>query len=99
MSPIIRAGQVARFKLVSSEVDAAQPMVVNYSLGGTAAAGVDYAATATGQITIPAGARQVAMPLQTMTAASGRKTLVLTIMPGNGYTPGRANAVVRILSH
>jgi hypothetical protein len=87
---------MARFKLVASEAPN-QPMVVNYSVSGTATAGVDYAAT-TGKITIPAGARSIAMPLQTK-SSSGRKTVVLTVMPGNGYTPGRANAVVRILGH
>jgi hypothetical protein len=96
LTPIVRAGSVARFKLVASAA-ADQPMTVNYSVSGTATAGVDYAA-ATGQVTIPAGARSIAMPVQT-NSGSGRKTMVLTVMPGNGYTPGRVNAVVRILGH
>ena len=96
LTPLVRAGSMARFKLIASGAST-QPMVVNYSVTGTATAGVDYAA-ATGQITMPAGARSVSMPLQT-TTTSGRKTLVLTVTPGNGYSPGRLNAVVRILGH
>lgn len=99
LSPIIRAGAVAQFKLVNTQVNPSQPTVVKYAIGGNATAGVDYVApNSVGQITIPAGARGVSMPLQTMTSTNGtRKTVVLTVLPGNGYTPGRATAVVRVI--
>jgi len=97
MTPLIRAGAMAKFKLVASQIDPNQPTVVNYSLTGSATAGVDYTASS-GQVTIPAGARSVGMPLQTM-ATGAHKTLVLTVKPGNGYAPGRANAIIRILGH
>ena len=102
MTPIIKAGQTAKFKLIMSQPDPANPMVVNYSLGGTATGGVDYLTTGlTGQITIPARARGALVSLSTkaVPGATGHKTAVLTVMPGTGYNAGRGNAVIRILGH
>lgn len=99
MTPIIREGNVAVFKLVTTQVNST-PTVVNYSMGGTATPGVDFAMTnVIGQITIPAGTRGTTMPIQTMnSSASGRKKLTLSILPGNGYTTARrSSATVKIL--
>jgi hypothetical protein len=83
--------------LVNSEADT-QPTVVNYSMGGTATAGVNYStANVTGQITIPAGSRGVMLPVSTLPIPGGNKTAVVTVVPGDGYTPGRMSAVVKIL--
>jgi hypothetical protein len=102
MTPIIRAGAIATFKITASEVNTVQPTVVNYALGGTATAGVDYSMSAVPtQITIPTGGRSAIFSLTTMSSANGsnRKTAILTVMPGTGYTPGRASAVVKIVGH
>jgi len=99
MSPLIRAGAVANFRLLAAEAPS-QSMVVNYALTGTAAPGVDYTMpSVAGQITIPAGARGAMMPLQTKhSGVGGGKTLTLSILPGNGYGTGRrSSATVRIL--
>lgn len=102
MTPIVRAGDKAKFKLVASQVDTAQPTVVNYALGGTAAAGVNYSmAGVTGNMTIPAGGRGVLFSVDTLqvSGATGNKTAVVSVLPGTGYVPGRGTAVVRIVSH
>jgi hypothetical protein len=101
MTPLIKAGDTAKFRITASEVNMSQPIQVNYSLGGTATGGLDYSmAGMTGQVTIPAGERGVMLPMATLSNPSrGRKTAIVTLMPGTGYIPGRATAAVRILSH
>jgi hypothetical protein len=102
MTPIIKAGGTAKFKLVASEVDSAQDMVVNYSLTGTAAAGVNYSlAGVSGKVTIPKGRRGVLLPVSTLALPGGAKatTAVMTVLPGTGYVPARNTAIVRIVNH
>jgi len=99
VTPLIKAGAVAQFLIVCSQADPAQPTMVNYSLGGTATAGVHYSMdNITFQAMIPPGGRGAIVPLETMPMMNGRKTIALTIMPGIGYTPGRGSAVVKIIS-
>lgn len=100
MTPIIKGGDTARIRVISSDVDTTQPTVVNYSLGGTATAGVNYAAASiTGQVTIPAGSRVATLALPTLLAQGGNnKTAVVTVLPGDNYTPARSTAVVRIVN-
>ena len=102
MTPIVRAGGIGVFKVVSTQASATDT-VVNYSLGGNATGGVNYSmAGMNGQITIPAGQRGALMAMQTLPAATGsaaRCRVTMSVAPGNGYTPGRGNAVVRILGH
>ena len=100
LTPLIRAGDAAKFKMVASEVSWTEPTVVNYSMSGTATSGVDYATpNTTGQVTIPAGARATLLSVQTLKGQpAGGKTAVIGVLPGDGYAPGRANAVVRILN-
>jgi chitodextrinase len=102
MTPIIKAGGTAKFKIVASQVDRTQDTIVNYSLTGTAAAGVNYSqAGLSGNVKIPAGNRAVLLPLPTMTVpgASKATTAVVTVLPGTGYVATRATAVVRIVNH
>jgi hypothetical protein len=101
MTPIVRAGGVARFKIVASQVNPSQATVVNYSLGGTATGNVNYSTSGmTGQVAIPSNQRSVLMQMQTMSApGSGNKNVIVSIAPGTGYAPGRGQAVVRILGH
>ena len=100
MTPIIKAGDTARFRIVTSDVDTSQPTIVNYSFGGTATAGVNYStASVSGQVTIPAGSRGASLAVTTLPVqgGNGNKTAVVTVLPGNNYTPGRTAAVVKIL--
>ena len=99
LTPRIKGGDTAAFRVVASEVNWSEPTTVNYTLAGTATGGVDYA-NMSGQVTIPVGVRAVLMPVQTFSvpnSASG-KTAVMNVLPGEGYAPGRANAVVRIMN-
>jgi hypothetical protein len=102
MTPIIKAGQNAKFKITSSDGAMAQSMSVNYALSGTAKGGLNYSMSGvTGQITIPVGSRNAMLTLTTLSVPGdpGNKTATVTIMPGPGYTPGRATATVKILGH
>jgi hypothetical protein len=101
LTPFVRAGGVARFKIVASQVNASQNTVVNYSLGGSATGNVNYSMSGmTGQVTIPTGQRSVLMPMQTIAVpGGGNKNVSVSIVPGTGYVPGRGTAVVRIVGH
>src|SRR4051812_1530169 len=67
MTPLVRAGAVARFKVVASQMNPNQDLVVNYALGGTATAGVQYSmAGMSGQATVPHGKRSVLVQMQTI---------------------------------
>ncbi|MFL6514778.1 MAG: Ig-like domain-containing protein [Chthoniobacterales bacterium] len=101
MTPIVKAGAMARFKVVATQTPT-QDLVVNYAMGGTATGGVQYSMTGMGgHATVPQGKRSVLVQMQTLTVpgAKGGKTLIMTVLPGTGYVPGRGNAIVRILSH
>jgi chitodextrinase len=102
MTPIIKAGGTAKFKMVTSQADAAHDMVVNYSMTGTAAAGVNYSLSGiSGQLTIPAGRRGALLPVSTLAVPGANKatTAVVTVLPGTGYIPAHNTAVVRIVNH
>jgi hypothetical protein len=84
----------------------AQPLTVNFSVGGTAALGSDYVLDDnSGQVTIPAGRSSAlihmhAAPAPTTGRARG-KTVKLTLTPNSGYKmPKRAGkaATVKILA-
>jgi Big-like domain-containing protein/fibronectin type III domain protein len=99
MTPIITAGDTAKFKVVASDVDPAQSTIVKYSMGGTATAGVNYStAGVTGQVTIPAGKLGAFVSVTTLPTKGANRTALLTVLPGNNYQPGRAStAAVKIL--
>ena len=64
----------------------ASAITVNYSIGGTAATGVNYATIAS-SVTIPSGQSSAAIdiaPVQGL--ADGDQTVVLTLASGTGYT-------------
>jgi hypothetical protein len=101
MTPIVKAGAMARFKVVATQTPT-QDLVVNYAMGGTATAGVQYSMTGMGgHATVPQGKRSVLVQMQTLSipGAKGGKTAVMTVLPGTGYVAGRGNAVVRIMNH
>lgn len=58
----------------------AEPLVVRYTVGGTAQAGRDYRPLS-GELTIPAGARSAAIPVTLGPAAAAEKTIVVRLAP------------------
>jgi len=65
-------------------------LTLNFSLSGTAASGQDFTASTTGTLTIPDGQREAWLEFaptgQTLSVPS--KTILVTLLPGNGYTLG-----------
>lgn len=79
-----------------------QPLTVNFSLGGSAAAGSDYQPSiAGGSASFAAGQREVFLeiaPLADVTPGEPAETVALTVLTGSGYSVGAANsATVTIL--
>jgi len=100
--PAVNAGGKARFKVVASQVNPSQPTTVNYTIGGTAASGVDYMPTVpVGQITIPMGSRSAMVVLQTVrhTTHTQNRTATVTLVPTSDYSVGQKKAVVVIVGH
>ena len=81
-------GDPARVMFVRSG-DTSFAVTVNYTLGGTASNGVDYAALS-GSITIPAGATTNSLVITALpdSVGEGNETIVLTLAPGTGYGIG-----------
>ncbi len=68
-----------------------KPITVNFSLGGSATFGVDYIASATNQIVIPAGVREVWVELSPVADADDAEpteSITLTALAGPGYSLG-----------
>jgi uncharacterized protein (DUF1800 family) len=67
------------------------PLMVNFSLSGTATLGADYTASATNAIYIPMGAREVWLELYPVADAADAEpdeTITVTLLPGAGYSLG-----------
>lgn len=75
-----------------------QPLTVNYTLGGTAVNGVDYALLS-GSVIIPAGASSAAITLTPLADAltEGTESVVLTLGAGNGYQVGVTSTAAVLL--
>jgi uncharacterized protein YkwD len=76
----------------------AAPLVVNYTLGGTASAGADFALL-TGSVTIPASSSTAAITVTPLddTLVEGSETVVVTLAAGPGYAVvAPTNATVTI---
>ncbi|HXT42256.1 MAG TPA: Ig-like domain-containing protein, partial [Candidatus Angelobacter sp.] len=73
--------------------DTTSALTVNYSLGGTAVNGTDYAMVST-SVTIPAGASSAVITVVPKTATSyvGAKTMTITLSVNAAYTIGSANS-------
>ena len=70
------------------------PITVNFAVGGTATAGVDYIASATNSILIPAGMREVWLeftPVADVNDAEITETISVTLQSGTGYFLGASN--------
>lgn len=74
--------------LVSRTGSTIAPLVVNFSVSGTALQGVDYASLGT-QITIPSGAASVPLVITPVddALAEGTETVSVTLSSGAGYFP------------
>lgn len=78
------------------------PIAINFALGGTATAGVDYLANATNTIPIPAGVREVWLELVPVTDSDDTEsleTIVVTLQSGSGYTIGASNIATLTLAN
>lgn len=66
------------------------PLVVNYSVGGTASNGIDYTPSLTGSATIPADQSTLDVTLTPVddAAAEGTESVTLTVTSGSGYVVG-----------
>lgn len=64
------------------------PLTIGFTISGTATAGVDYVASATGSVTIPTGYREAWIEFDAVDDAvtEGDETIVVTLSPGTGYT-------------
>ncbi|HTD66291.1 MAG TPA: DUF1800 family protein, partial [Candidatus Limnocylindria bacterium] len=75
-------------------VNGLAPLSVNVALGGVATPGVDYNASATTNVTIPAGVREVWIefhPLADLDDGEATETITVTLLPGTGYSVGASN--------
>lgn len=93
------AADPARFTVARLSTDTAAPLVVNYTVSGTAQNGVDVA-TLPGSVTIPAGAATAIIPVQGIgdALAEGTENITLSVTASAGYEPGPVNtATVQLL--
>lgn len=77
-------------------------LVVNYTVAGSAANGIDYTPMLTGTVTLPVNASAVDLVITPVddSALEGDETIVLTLTADPGYTIGTANtATVTILDN
>jgi uncharacterized protein (DUF1800 family) len=77
-----------------------QPLTVNVSFSGTALRGTDYSSIQGGSVPFAAGEREVfveAVPLADATGGEAAETIVLTALPGAGYSIGAQSAATGYL--
>ena len=76
------------------------PLTINYSIGGTATNGTDYASIPTG-ITFAAGLSTATVTVNPTndTAVENNETVALTLASGTGYTIGTATAVTGTITN
>ena len=79
--------------LFTRDGDATSPLTVNYQIEGSAVSGVDYKALS-GVVAMAAGSAsaEVKVHAKLVTDATGKKTLRLSVMPGDGYGLGDETA-------
>jgi hypothetical protein len=95
----INEGQNATFTISASAASPAQPLVINYTVGGTALFGSDFILkdqfgaplAAAGSVMIPSGGRTVTITLNALTnvLSSGNEAAQITIDAGSGYSLGK----------
>ena len=90
------SGAAAEFTVFRS--GGIEPLIVHYTVTGTAVGGSDYAGLS-GSVTIPAGARAVHIPVIPLNDGlmESQESVTLTLLPGAGFTLGSpVNASVTI---
>ena len=72
---------------------------VNYTVGGTATAGADFAPL-TGSVVIPAGTKSVTVPLATLNDGvyEGDETVVITLAADPAYVPGASSSATVVIA-
>ena len=102
LSSRVSEGGSASFRISASTINPSQPVVVNYSMSGTAFLGTDYTLSGgAGQATIAAGANQVVVTLSALpdTISEVSETAKMTTQPGSGYALTTARtATITILN-
>jgi hypothetical protein len=90
-------GSLARF-FVSRTGATTSALTVNYTLGGTATAGLDYTAPS-GTVTIAAGATGTYVDVSMLadSIVEGTETIILNVTPGAAYAPGIGSATRYII--
>jgi hypothetical protein len=85
-------GIPGNFKFVRDNDYISQALIVNFTVTGSATAGIDYTALPT-QVTIPAGSRSFALSVSPIpnTTAQGTRSVVLTLTPDASYIVGSNN--------
>ena len=100
ISPVVIAGSTNSAGFVFSRAgDTSAPVAVNYSVSGTAIAGVDYLLS--GPVIIPAGATTNLVPVVAITNSAGLnpETIVLTVQTGANYlAPSPGSATVSLVN-
>ena len=84
-------GSVGQF-IIARRGDITNPLVLNYTVSGTATTGIDYQPLS-GSITIPAGSATATIPVNIIDdiLPEDDETVVLTLTPNNDYILGSAN--------
>jgi len=76
----VQAGQAGEWR-VTRTGSTAQPLQVNYTIGGDASSGVDFQALA-GGVTIPAGQQSAVISVSPIAGASDNRTVVISLATG-----------------
>ena len=88
-SQSVREGSGTRDVTVNLTAAPASDLTVNYTVGGTATPGADYAALS-GTLTVPAGVKTATIPVALLDDGvdDAGETVVLTLAAGEGYEVG-----------
>ncbi|MEO6324111.1 MAG: proprotein convertase P-domain-containing protein [Thermoanaerobaculia bacterium] len=89
-------GQNGQFTVTRSGATTAA-LLVNYTVGGTAASGIDYVAL-TGSVTIPIGSSSAVITVSPLLVPPSARTVIATLTASALYTIGNPSATVTILA-
>jgi hypothetical protein len=78
------------------------PVTLNFAISGTATPGTDYSVSNTTSIYLPPGARETWLefkPIADNDDAEPTETIIVTLLPGTGYTVGTNTSATLILEN
>ncbi len=91
-APASRAPEAAQVRSIAVRLDRApaEPLVLAYTISGTASAGSDYTIAGSGSLSVAAGARSATVSVTVLDddEAEDDETVVLALAVGAGYTVG-----------